>query len=168
MCVCVHICEFMWVHVGVLACASVFELFVCQQATRHSIRPQSAIKDRDVEEEETRRKREGEEGVTSTGDCNKYVESNPLIRQQGVCGAIRFKWRDCNCNVRRASPGRALGKMSAALRALSNADTHRYGFNRPRKVSVNRKKNIARENIRHSPEKVNLSSIISFHLVLLA
>lgn len=39
------------------------------------------------------RQREGEEGVTSTRDCNKYVESNPLIRQQGVCGAIRFKRR---------------------------------------------------------------------------
>lgn len=34
------------------------------------------------------------ERVTSTGDCNKYVVSNPLIRQQGGCGAIRFKWRD--------------------------------------------------------------------------
>lgn len=33
------------------------------------------------------------ERVTSTGDCNKYVVSNPLIRQQGGCGAIRFKWR---------------------------------------------------------------------------
>lgn len=38
-----------------------------------------------------RRQKEGEEGVTSTGDCSKYVESNPLIRQQGVRGAIRFK-----------------------------------------------------------------------------
>lgn len=43
------------------------------------------------EEEETGR--EGEEGVTSTGDRNKYVVSDPLIRQQGGCGAITIKGR---------------------------------------------------------------------------
>ena len=77
------------------------------------------------EEEQTEEEREGEmEGLTSTGDCNKYVVSNPLIRQQGGCGAIRFKWRDAlPCWETRS--GRVLGKKSVAVRVLSNTDTHK-------------------------------------------
>lgn len=67
-------------------------------------------------EEEEEEQGEREEGETSTGDCNKYVGSNPLIRQQGGCSAIRFKWGvACGENIK---PGTSLGEMSGGCKNI--------------------------------------------------
>lgn len=79
---------------GLYARVSMFLLCMCQQARRYSIKPQrpinAAVCLTRVEEEEAERGRGGSN--SNGGDSDKYVVSDPLIRHQGVCAAIRFKW----------------------------------------------------------------------------